>query len=112
MDKFSNGLTDAEAERLALLIEECAEVQQIACKILRHGYASTNPIGNDPSSNRDLLEKECGHVQHAIARLTAEGDLDPSMVNGFEHEKAQSIGRWLHHQGGGGNDRKTSNEGV
>lgn len=43
MSEFTNNLTPAEAECLAILIEECAEVQQIACKILRHGYDSCNP---------------------------------------------------------------------
>ena len=32
-----NGLTPAEAERLALLMEECGEVVQIIGKVLRHG---------------------------------------------------------------------------
>jgi hypothetical protein len=35
-----NQLTDAEAERLALLAEECGEVVQVIGKILRHGYES------------------------------------------------------------------------
>ena len=41
--KHFNQLTPAEAERLALLLEELGEAQQAIGKILRHGYASTHP---------------------------------------------------------------------
>lgn len=33
-------MSNEELERLALLVEEAAEIQQIAMKIIRHGYAS------------------------------------------------------------------------
>ena len=38
MSSHFNKLTPAQAERLAILIEECGEVIQAATKILRHGY--------------------------------------------------------------------------
>ena len=37
MEHF-NGLTPAEAKRLALLAEECGEVLQAIGKVLRHGF--------------------------------------------------------------------------
>lgn len=40
-----NGLSPAEAERLAILAEECSEVVQKVCKTLRNGYESTHPDG-------------------------------------------------------------------
>ncbi len=43
MQDHFNRLTPAEAERLAMLAEEAAEVIQIVGKILRHGYASYHP---------------------------------------------------------------------
>lgn len=43
MPEHFNGLTPAEAERLAMLSEECGEVIQIIGKILRHGYDSYHP---------------------------------------------------------------------
>lgn len=52
-----NQLTPAEAERLAMLAEECAEVIQVVGKILRHGYESYHP-SNPAFSNRDLLHQE------------------------------------------------------
>ena len=56
MDHF-NGLSPAEAERLAMLAEECGEVIHIVGKILRHGYDSYHPA--DPTvTNRDLLGRE------------------------------------------------------
>lgn len=52
-----NGLTPAQAERLAMLAEECGEVIQIIGKILRHGYDSWHP-DRPAITNRMLLEKE------------------------------------------------------
>jgi len=78
-----NRLTEAEAERLAILIEECGEVTQAACKILRHGYESTNPkaitpIEEDPETNRSALERELGDLLHAARRLS---DYDLNWIN-------------------------------
>jgi NTP pyrophosphatase (non-canonical NTP hydrolase) len=60
-----NKLTDAEAERLAMLIEECGEVIQAATKVLRHGYESFHPdelqgitMRHDAQNNRDRLTAE------------------------------------------------------
>ena len=37
-ETFNTGLTDAQRERLARLLEERGEVQQIIGKVLRHGF--------------------------------------------------------------------------
>ncbi len=47
-----NGLTDAQAERLALLLEELGEAQQAIGKILRHGYESMSPFDETKTTNR------------------------------------------------------------
>jgi len=57
MTDHFNGLTPAQAERLAMLIEECGEVIQIAGKILRHGYDSYHP-DRPHMTNRWLLQME------------------------------------------------------
>ena len=57
MEHF-NKLTPAEAERLAMLAEECGEVVQIVGKILRHGYDSQHPDGNTAALDRYLAERE------------------------------------------------------
>lgn len=94
-----NGLTEAEAERLALLIEECAEVQAMACKILRHGFESVNPCDKNPNTNRKDLSKELGHLAHAIGRMVRAGDVSNSEIKRHEEIKASQIHRWLHHDG-------------
>lgn len=51
-----NNLTPAQAERLAILAEECAEVIQIVGKILRHGMESCHPESGVPNSVSLLRE--------------------------------------------------------
>lgn len=96
---FDVGLSDAERERLALLLEECGEVQQIIGKILRHGYESNNPLIPNHPTNRQLLELEMGHVRAAYFMMTAEGDLDIEKVGVSLLRKQISVGQWLHFQG-------------
>ena len=98
MKKFSNELTDAEVERLAILAEEMGEAQQIIGKILRHGYESYNPVVDTGLTNRRMLEKELGHVQHAIERMSEARDVNDSGILDYSGAKRQSIEKWLHHQ--------------
>jgi len=100
-----NGLTPAEAERLAVLIEEASEVQQIACKILRNGYQSFNPDlivnqrqGGPKLTNRAMLEKEIGHLQSAVRRMYAADDIDRYEVLLHQRRKADTGGQYMHHQ--------------
>lgn len=88
----------AEVERLALLIEECAEVQQIACKILRHGYESHHPLGL--TANRAMLEREIGDLRAAIMLMGLAGDVSWETVRESSIQKAASVRQWLHHQPG------------
>ena len=53
MSEHFNGLTPAEAERLAYLIEEAAEVQQIACKA-RDNFMGSNALDGQAVKPRDL----------------------------------------------------------
>jgi hypothetical protein len=92
-----NKLTEAEQERLAILIEECSEVQQIACKILRHGYESTN-LSNMPSTNRYLLELELGDLAYAIQKLEDSEDVRFSAIDERRKNKSVRILPYLHHQ--------------
>lgn len=68
MDIF-NKLTPAETERLAYLMEECAEVIQIIGKIQRHGYNSYNPFDEKKLDNRALLNMELSDVLKAMTRI-------------------------------------------
>lgn len=100
-----NCLSPAEAERLAVLIEEAAEVQQIACKILRHGYTSFNPdlIVNQREhgpklTNREMLEKELGDLHSAIKRLQSAQDVIPERIHFHTIRKDDAGGQYMHHQ--------------
>lgn len=100
-----NGLTEAEAERLALLAEECAEVIQAVCKTLRHGYESTNPKkflvpGENPETNRQMLEREMGDLMHALNRCINAADLARGEIDVRAASKPGRISPYLHHQGG------------
>ena len=95
MEHF-NQLSPAEAERLALLAEECSEVVQVIGKILRHGYESHHPAEGSPT-NRRLLEEELGHVRFAVALMSQSLDVAESQIAGFTDEKRRSCSAYLHH---------------
>lgn len=93
-----NGLTNDEAERLALLAEEAAEVVQAVGKILRHGYESTNPDGDPETTNRMMLTKECGDFFAAVKLATEAQDFDARDVRSCMRKKLRRVRRYLHHQ--------------
>lgn len=93
-----NALSAAAAERLALLLEEFGEAQQIIGKILRHGYDSHNPLDKSEQTNRSLLEHELGDVEHAIRRMTWAGDLSREGIEAAAAEKEERVEKYLHHQ--------------
>lgn len=95
MSGFDNGLTKAQAERLAVLAEEAAEVGQMVGKILRHGYESHHPMGGP--TNRRLLEKELGDLQFAVQLCIDGGDVDGEAVSAAEVDKGFRIVPYLHH---------------
>lgn len=95
MDNIENGLSQAEVERLALLMEEAAEVQQIIGKILRHGYESYHP-DNVNVSNRQLLEKEVGDLLAAISISRTAGDFSLQSVLDAFKSKMKRVGQYLH----------------
>lgn len=96
--KFETGLADAETERLAILAEECGEVIQIVGKILRHGYASHNPLSPYPIQNRGLLAKEIGDLRWIISLMLSESDIAEGAVLQRERLKGASAAPYLHHQ--------------
>jgi len=93
-----NQLTDAEAERLALLAEECGEAIKAIMKILRHGYESRNPDEEDGDTNREALERELGDVGYAVTLMTTSGDLRIANIDAARMRKAVKVKRYLHHQ--------------
>lgn len=97
---FDVGLSDAERERLAVLMEECAEVQQIIGKILRHGYDSKHPNRMRPQDpdNREMLAEEIGHVDAAIKLMVSNRDVSLDGIKTYRRQKEARIGRYLHFQ--------------
>src|SRR5579863_9951152 len=95
---FTNGLTDAQLERLAILSEELGEAQQAVGKIMRHGYESVNPDGDQAFTNRHDLEKELGDVHYAVGALWIAKDISRRRMIEWADAKADKIKPYLHHQ--------------
>jgi NTP pyrophosphatase (non-canonical NTP hydrolase) len=95
--KHHNQLTPAQAERLALLLEELGEAQQAIGKILRHGYDSFHPDKIGPN-NREQLEEELGHIWLACWLLCDRKDIDLNRLFDHYSRKKERVGRYLHHQ--------------
>jgi hypothetical protein len=92
-----NELTPAEAERLALLLEELGEAQQVIGKILRHGYESHNPYDSGQTTNRMLLTREIGDVGVALEIMARAGDIIIDAVSEHKISKMKRVGKYLHH---------------
>lgn len=91
-----NGLKPAEAERLALLLEECGEAIQAIGKVLRHGYESHHPSGGP--TNRELLQAELGDITAAIRLMTRADDVASTEIEGWAEAKRERVREYLHHQ--------------
>lgn len=90
-----NRLSPAEAERLAMLAEECGEIVQVVGKILRHGYQSHHP--DDPeTTNLSLLRKELGDL-FAVLDLMEDEGLSEARFEAVCALREQKL-RYAHHQ--------------
>lgn len=98
MESF-NKLTPAQAERLAKLAEECGEVIQAVCKILRHGYDSSNPDDGTFKDNRDQLMAEFGDLAAAWQWMLEAGDVDFSKFDRYAEFAVNRGMGYSHHQG-------------
>lgn len=97
-NKPFNGLTDGQAERLAVLIEELAEAGQAAAKVLRFGLDTR--CHDDPKnpSGRELLELELGDVLYAMGLLSVKCDVALDRIQAAAHKKNSRPEKFLHHQ--------------
>jgi NTP pyrophosphatase (non-canonical NTP hydrolase) len=98
MSDFSNNLSPAEAERLAVLLEEMGEAAQVIGKILRHGYESRSPFDPDSDTNREALVRELGDVLVAIEFLAETKDISETDIDDRMRVKRHRIWDFLHHQ--------------
>lgn len=86
-----------ETEKLAVLMEECAEVQQVIGKILRHGYDSYHP--ETKITNREDLAREIVDVFTAIILIHPEvKDIIEEKFNSKEYREylVEKKNRYLH----------------
>lgn len=85
--------TDREREILTILIEECAEVQQRASKMLRFGRDETQPgYGLD---NRQRLSREVGDLQ-AMVQMAIEANLiDALTVAARRPRKLEKLAHYM-----------------
>ena len=95
MERFSK-LVPAEEERLWNLVEEMGEALQAIGKIGRHGYGSRHPEGGP--DNREILEKELGHVLYSIRAMAIKYDIEWTKIETAMKMKKESIKPYLHHQ--------------
>lgn len=93
-----NQLSEAQIERIAILMEECSEVIQICGKILRHGYNSYNPFDEKKIINKSFLEKELGDVLFAIKLLETSNEIDIEVIKKRSIDKIELAKPFLHHQ--------------
>ena len=92
-----NKLKPAEAERLALLLEEMGEAQQAIGKVLRHGYEEYHPDFPHKTNRYDLC-RELGDVCAAMEMMIDAKDI--SMVDLYDRKdyKLKKVKNYLHHQ--------------
>lgn len=77
-----------ERELLTILIEECAEVQQRATKMLRFGRDEIQP--GQPLSNSVRLAHELGDLDAMVDLLKKAEIVSPNDINeGMRHKRKQ-----------------------
>lgn len=91
-------LTAAEVERLAMLAEECGEIAQAVCKVLRHGWESASPFDDKRRPNRVALERELGDLLAVMYMMTDSGDLRVRDICAWRNRKRGRMAQWTHHQ--------------
>lgn len=82
-----NGLSFAQAERLAVLAEECGEVIQAVGKILRHGNFRSGKLAMGDRTNRQNLEREIGDLNAILRLMDASQDINQRNVDNYRNEK-------------------------
>jgi len=98
MTDHFNGLTPKDAELLAMLSEEAAEIIQIKEKIMRHGFDSHHPAKRYGPNNRIELSREIGDLLGVYDRLVMLGIIDPHEVDIYRASKMDRAKPYLHHQ--------------
>lgn len=94
-----NELSDAQAERLAMLAEEAGEVVLAVGKILRHGYYSSHPDQTTTDRNNKIdLETEIGDFIGIAEQMCKMKDLSQINIIESKNEKWAKALKYTHHQ--------------
>lgn len=91
------GLTEAQRERLEMLVEEAGEIVQAGTKILRHGRDSHHPDDPKKTPNMILLMEELLELWAVYERMCYYGDIGRLDFNQAE-EVWMKKRRYTHHQ--------------
>jgi NTP pyrophosphatase (non-canonical NTP hydrolase) len=97
MDTPGDSLDPRVKERLLVLIEECAEVQQAVSKIFRFGVHSCYP-NHYSNDNITELHQEVGDVIAMIDSLVELGFLDRKELDLAVERKREKLKIWIHNQ--------------
>ena len=95
-DKFvspENPPEGLERELLTILMEECAEVQQRASKMLRFGVNEVQP--GQAATNAERLSAEVGDLLHLINRCIAAKLVDDPIMALASETKREKLDRFL-----------------
>lgn len=95
-------LTEAQRERLEMLVEEAGEIVAIGTKILRHGYQTVDRTDEPPTSydNEALLDREITDLLTVANRMVCEGDLTGDFHCADLNAAWKRKLRYTHHQRG------------
>ena len=91
-----NKLTNAQNERLALLMEECGEVIHIIGKIQRHGMDSFNPYDPNETPNKKRLAAEIADLTISLALIVHSGDIDEDDIESIAEITIKNLRKFLH----------------
>lgn len=92
MDKFitpGKMPTPYQVELLTILMEECAEVQQRACKTLRFGVDEIQP--EQPYDNTDRLSIEVGDLLTVIDMCIESGVINADIAQKQKARKMEKL---------------------
>lgn len=85
--------TEHERELLTILIEECAEVQQRATKLLRFGAAEIQP--GQEKTNSERLANEIGDLVHMTTLLDQVGLIPNHAVQDGMRNKQRQLAKFM-----------------
>lgn len=85
--------SEHERELLTILIEECAEVQQRATKLLRFGASEVQP--GQEKTNSERLANEIGDMVHMVTLLDQVGLIPNHAVQAGMRNKQKQLARFM-----------------